>query len=724
MNVEDALSAARDGQMREAEDAIATAIADETTQLERWTPVAEVILKKEGAENRDALAWTFLDGLEKRLGVKKCIPHCSKVLRFFSKNDEFRSRAAELYTKAYETEGLDSLMDIAGVKGGKPLRRAMQTMNICLAIEPGAFLAHKDDGPPAQIVEIDSDTWNVRLKTPKGEDLVDAVSLGDQYELAAEHDFRVLSRFDPESFTKQLNSSPGDIVVTIIGAHNGQLTNDELESMLSPRHVKPADWSKWWTKTRAALRKNPHVRLEGRNPVTIVLEDFEISIEETLWPKFTAHDPPKQWLDLALEYVRECKNRAVDVKPEFLQQLCDAVGVEAAALEKRNEAPALAAWLVNEELMRMLGQEPDTTGASRVLNASDSLVELFEHLPSDTFVSLALAVLKNTHAETWPQDFAELMPVLPPGRSDDAVHTLVSAGHGELLKDLPQRILAQPVASLNGLCWLYQGPKDTSCFEPPPMVTLLSRILSVLDQSLALAADHARDLRARGRTTLSARRYARLKTCLEGVDAGMGDAISTQVRRCRGLSETITNEMMSAIRQQFPELWSKPKKHPWEDEEILYCTTPGKGSKEAELNELITVKMKENAKAIGDAAERGDLSENSEYKFALEERDLLRARVAEIQNQLSMAKVIDRNEVPSDHIGVGSSVRVRNTVDSSEATLTFLGPWEANIERNIFNYQAPISQAMMGMHIGESVGLDFGSVSGTYEIVAIEPGVN
>ena len=143
----------------------------------------------------------------------------------------------------------------------------------------------------------------------------------------------------------------------------------------------------------------------------------------------------------------------------------------------------------------------------------------------------------------------------------------------------------------------------------------------------------------------------------EQIDEGREDALRTQVKRASGLSDAGRTDLLNSILGRFPALWVKPPKKPWEDTQILFCTEAGYAGKDAELDELINVKMKENAIAIGKAAERGDLSENSEYKFALEERDLLLARAAEIKRKITIARVMRPEYVTTEHVTVGANVK-------------------------------------------------------------------
>jgi transcription elongation factor GreA len=156
---------------------------------------------------------------------------------------------------------------------------------------------------------------------------------------------------------------------------------------------------------------------------------------------------------------------------------------------------------------------------------------------------------------------------------------------------------------------------------------------------------------------------------------------------------------------------------------VIYTTEKGRTKVEEELDHIVKVKIPENARAIGAAADHGDLSENSEYKFALEERDLLQARVATIQNGLARARVIEPHVVPKDHVGVGSRVKIRSVDGQVEREMTFLGPWDADVENGIYNYNAPMSQRMMGMQAGEVVILNLDGADREYRIETVESAV-
>ncbi len=727
MPYSEALAHARSGKIQSAQEALSHSLEDEQASVNDWPETIELIARLHKDDTVEALAWATLDAIQQRLPARQAVPHCGRILRLFSKHDEFRTRAVELYEQAYpEVESLETLIDLAGLRGGKPIRRALQTLDLCLAIQPDDYLVHKDDGPAARVVAVDCSSWNIRIETPDGQELFDAVSLGDHYERAEPHDFRVLRQFDPDGFCQKLNADPAEIVLTIVMARDNEITSDDLEAMLTPQYIERSEWAKWWNKARTALRRNGNLRLEGRNPVVIIYDHRALPLETELGRKFDVHAGPKAWLDLALQYVRECKNRNQPIKAAFLTDLRESVRTEAIQMESRGDSQALMAWLTVTELARLAELDADDADAVRLLTGGDSVHPAFRSLQAEVYWPLALQALKRARPESWCENYADLLPIAVPSRCDGMVREIKNVGRLELLTNVVPTIMADPLTCVNGLCWLYSGPADAALLDLPPLVTLLTRLFAVLDQlrtSTTVPIEHAKEVRNRIRNTLSARKCQRFQDCIEEIDIEMASAMRTQITRASGLSDALRTDLMNQLRRRFGTLWARPRKEIWEDDRTLCCTREGYQAKEAELNELVNVKMKENAIAIGRAAEHGDLSENAEYKFALEERDLLRARSAEIQNQMAMARVLGREDVPSEYVSVGATVELRQRGGNDSLTLTFLGPWEANVDRNVLNYLAPISQQFMGAKVGTAIPMEYKGLKGEFEIVSIRPGI-
>ncbi|MFQ5591694.1 MAG: GreA/GreB family elongation factor, partial [Phycisphaerae bacterium] len=228
-------------------------------------------------------------------------------------------------------------------------------------------------------------------------------------------------------------------------------------------------------------------------------------------------------------------------------------------------------------------------------------------------------------------------------------------------------------------------------------------------------------MNSRARTALSARKHERFERCVDGLEPGMAAALRTLLSRCEALGRAVREDLLQALNKRFPVIRQQEEIAPWSQEDVIYVTRAGLLRRQAEIDEHINVKMKENARAIGRAAEHGDLSENSEYKFALEERDLLRGRLAQMNDELQRARVITPQDVPTDHIGIGTKATFERVSDGRRFVMSFVGPWEARGELGLFNYKSPLAQRLMGTRIGDVVSFELSDAQGEYKLVELCP---
>lgn len=127
-----------------------------------------------------------------------------------------------------------------------------------------------------------------------------------------------------------------------------------------------------------------------------------------------------------------------------------------------------------------------------------------------------------------------------------------------------------------------------------------------------------------------------------------------------------------------------------------------------ELHYLKTTREKEVAELIKEARSFGDLSENSEYDEAKNEQAKLYGRIAEIENILTYAVIIDENtdaEV-ADRVGLGCTVKVRDLEFDETDVFAIVGSQEANPMEKRISDDSPFGKAMLGKHIGDIVEVD------------------
>jgi transcription elongation factor GreA len=147
-------------------------------------------------------------------------------------------------------------------------------------------------------------------------------------------------------------------------------------------------------------------------------------------------------------------------------------------------------------------------------------------------------------------------------------------------------------------------------------------------------------------------------------------------------------------------------------------TPKGHAALEAELKQLKTVERPAIIRAIAEAREHGDLSENAEYHSAREKQSFIEGRVKELEGILSLADVIDPAKL-SGAIKFGATVTLVDEDTDAEKTWQIVGEHEASIERGLLNIKSPIARALIGKGEGDSVEVRTPGGEKSYEVVKI-----
>lgn len=135
--------------------------------------------------------------------------------------------------------------------------------------------------------------------------------------------------------------------------------------------------------------------------------------------------------------------------------------------------------------------------------------------------------------------------------------------------------------------------------------------------------------------------------------------------------------------------------------DIKYFTEEGLERLKNELHEMKTTGRRKMAKAISDAREKGDLSENAEYDAAKEAQGLFEAKIAGLENDLANARVIDESKMDTSRALILSTVRVMNLKVNKEFTFTLVSQNEANLKEKKLSVDSPIGQGLLGKEVGD-----------------------
>ncbi len=149
-------------------------------------------------------------------------------------------------------------------------------------------------------------------------------------------------------------------------------------------------------------------------------------------------------------------------------------------------------------------------------------------------------------------------------------------------------------------------------------------------------------------------------------------------------------------------------------------TASGFNRLEAELKHLKSVERPEVIRAISEAREHGDLSENAEYHAAKEKQGWIETRVMELEDKLARAEVIDVSKLSGDKVKFGATVVLADEDTDEEATYQIVGADESDIKSGLLSITAPLARALVGKSAGDTVEVSAPGGSKAYEIVSVD----
>ena len=149
-------------------------------------------------------------------------------------------------------------------------------------------------------------------------------------------------------------------------------------------------------------------------------------------------------------------------------------------------------------------------------------------------------------------------------------------------------------------------------------------------------------------------------------------------------------------------------------------TADGYTNLQTELKQLKTIDRHAVIKAIAEAREHGDLSENAEYHAARDKQSFIEGRILELEDKISRAEVIDFKRFDGERIQFGATVTIADEDTDEETTYQIVGEHEADVSAGRLSLTSPIARALIGKSVGDSVEVVTPRGQKDYEVVQVQ----
>ncbi|MGF1450568.1 MAG: GreA/GreB family elongation factor [Opitutales bacterium] len=582
------------------------------------------------------------------------------------------------------------------------------------AMQPGAYCMHRAFGfGKISAYDATENRLVIDFEDDKPNHKMDPAFCVDKLEILADENIIVRHRLDREGTEDMIKNRPTDLVAEILTRQPGQSANvTELEGILS--RLLGDRFKKWWTATKKQLAKDPRIAVPSRKTDPYVLRDEPMKPEEEILEEFYVCKQSKKKILLGekLYQISDNVQEIAEDLPNIFDNLTKAIQ-EAKGL---NDGERLHGIWVRNDLARHLDEDPEQiepTSKGLILEIED-LTELAGEIPNG-YQKRFLDLISRVYPDDWQEKVIEILRYSSGKMTSESVSFLVAKEQTDLVAQTFRRWLAEQNMRGPVLHWIIKNRRSRK---------FKALVDGLIDPRFLNAVLYAIDYEALQNT--STRRIQLADTLaddpelvpemLEGASDEEARDLGQRLMLNQGFEELTKKSILARFIKLYPSIQSIISGESEQAAEQLIVSQKSFDLRREEYDELVNVKLPENKKAIEVAKEHGDLKENSEYKMARQDNEMLTARKAQLEVDFNRCRVTDFSEANTENVGVGNIVSLVNG-SGERVEYAILGAWDSAPEHNILSYKTPLGQALVGKSTGESAQTD---IDGNVESWTIE----
>ncbi len=583
------------------------------------------------------------------------------------------------------------------------------------AMEPGAYVIHRSWGF-GQIKSYDeaSQKLLIDFKGKKGHPMDPAFCLTTMDVLPEKH-LLVRKETDTKKINELIAENPAQLVVEALQAYpNNAATAIELEIVLA-QVIGEDKFKKWWAAAKKAVAKDPRIQVPEKKTECYVVRDTPVSAEDEILEQFNGTRSARRRIALAEELM------AATGKKEVKTDLSAVLKGVADAVKDSNQLDAaerLYGAAVRDDLAKMLGAENsfEPTQATLVGNVRD-LPTIAEKIPVQ-FQSRFLELIQETHPIEARDILFNLLKTSQGKFTTEVINFLVEHDHADELAATLKRWQTEQNLRAPVLLWIVKN-RHSKKFAKLLNDLITPRLLSAIFFAIDYEALQASSARRIPLADILSEDTDLISDLLSTADPETARDLANTLMLNQGFEELTKKSLLARFIKIFPKIQSLVAADAESKEEQLLVSKPSYERKREEYETIVSKKIPENSKAIATAREHGDLKENSEYKMAKQDQQVLMAQKTNLERDLGRARVTDFKDATTDQVGVGTIVNVRNNATSADTTYTILGAWDGDPDKHIISYKTAFGVALLGKKPGEVVKVKTGTSEEEYTIVSI-----
>lgn len=521
--------------------------------------------------------------------------------------------------------------------------------------------------------------------------------------LPEEHIIAQYSR-DAERILQLMKKDPAAVIQIILTHKTNQRAtfveiNEILSAILEPKELKS-----WWTKARKLIDSDPKIAIPESKTGYYILRECPIAPLDELIDSIIVSKKVAQKITYATKLLKEIEGEEPDVAK------LEAVQEDLANLMRSpslSECEHLQLYWLQEELAEMTKDSQWLTEDLGALLRRIHDLDAVANALSSIYLTRLLKSLSEMTGEGFLQHCFHLLKNGTSRTIGIVIDFLIKNQDSglQILRDTFEQWVRENGFRPAILEWIIRNRKNKKYVE------LLTGLVTPTFFRLALnAIDQEALRRSSNRKIALAETLANDRELVGEVlgdqPIGIAKDLAHMLLHNQGFDILTKKSMLARFIRIFPSLQKLLEANGPRRDTSLKVSEESLERVRHEYDLLVHEKIPANKRAIETAREHGDLRENSEYKMARQDQDILMARKAQIERELEVAQVVDFTAVGCDHVGLGSVVTLRDGKTKKEKKMAILGAWDSNPKRNIIAYQTPFGQLLMNKKVGDEVQIE------------------
>jgi transcription elongation factor GreA len=588
------------------------------------------------------------------------------------------------------------------------------------AMAPGNYCLHRSWGF-GKIVDYDPVAAKIIIdfeEGKKGHAMAPAFCV-DKLDVLKPNDILVRSRIEADLIEEMIKKAPGDLMCEIISAADGQaMTTAEIERVLA-RVIGPIKYKKWWTATKKVLVKDPRIGAPIKKSDPYIFRDEPVKPEQEILEQFHSTKNSKQKILLGEKLYALSENISVvrEEMPQILEELTDAIR----NAKSLSQADRLHGVWVRNNLARDLHEDVETLepSSASILDATADYSELAAELPA-LYFKRYLDLIRRTYPDKWLQMVEDLLRNSSGKFTTECINFLLEQEQQERISYCLDRWLNEQTIKGPLLLWVVKNRNSKKYYSIiNPLVT--PRLLAAMFYAIDYEALQNASTRRIPLGDLLSDDTDLIPDLLADANVETARDLAQTLLLNQGFEELTKKSLLARFIKKFPtvqSLLAGESANASEDDALIVSQDSFNAAK-AEYEDLIATKIPENKQSIVTAREHGDLKENSEYKMARQDQDILLSRKNELEVDLSRARVTDFTEASNDLVGIGSIVDLKEGSTGKKHQYAILGAWDSDPKNNILSYKTPLAQQLLGKEKGAAAATKIGGNEEEWTIVKI-----